>query len=407
MQAVVWHGIGDIRQEKVPEPKIRDDTDAIVRMTASAICGTDLHFVRGTMPGMKEGTILGHEAVGVVEETGKNVRNLEPGDRVVIPSTIACDACFQCRMGLYDQCDVANPNGPLYGSTFYGGTQTMGAIDGLQAEYARIPFANMGPVKLPEEVSDDQAIMCSDIFPTGYFGADLANIEPGNSVAVFGCGPVGLFCIVSAGLFDAGQIIAVDKVESRLAAARKLGAATINFEEEHPIEVIRELTRGYGVDRVIEAVGVDAVAPTIGPAAEDEESAARHREQVRMVAASDASEPGERWAPGDAPGQGIEWSVAAVRKSGTVSSIAVYPPTADLLPFGQAWNKNLSINLGNTHHRRYLPRLIGLTRAGAVDPASVLSQRLPFDDVMSAYESFNQREEGWVKVELALGNGSR
>jgi threonine dehydrogenase-like Zn-dependent dehydrogenase len=191
MQAVVFHGVGDIRLDDVPEPKIKDPNDAIVRLTASAICGTDLHMVRGTVPGMKPGTILGHEGVGVVEEVGRAVRNLKEGDRVVMCSTIACGHCSYCRDGYYAQCDNANPNGPLAGTAFFGGLAESGAFNGLHAERARIPFANVGMVEVPEEVTDDQVILISDIFPTGHFGAELAEIRSGDTVAVFGCGPVG------------------------------------------------------------------------------------------------------------------------------------------------------------------------------------------------------------------------
>ncbi len=223
MKAVVWHGVGDIRLEDVREPTIQDPNDAIIRITASAICGTDLHMVRGTLTGMVPGTVLGHEAVGAVEEVGKNVRNLRVGDRVVVPSTIGCGYCSYCRAGYFSQCDNANPNGRLAGTASFGGPKMSGPFQGLQAERARIPFANAGLVKLPDEVSDDQAIMISDIFPTGYFGADLAEIKPGNTVAVFGCGPVGQFAILSAMLKDAGRVFAIDRVPSRLEMARRKG----------------------------------------------------------------------------------------------------------------------------------------------------------------------------------------
>src|SRR5437870_12616087 len=204
MKAVVFHDIGDIRLEDVKEPKIKEPTDAIVALTASAICGTDLHLIRGTVSGMQEGTILGHEGVGVVEEIGRAARNLSPGDRVVIPSTIACGGCSYCRAGYYAQCDRANPNGPRAGTAFFGGPESSGPFHGLQAERARVPFANVGLVKLPEEVLDDQAILLSDIFPTGYFGADLAELDPGDPVAAFGCAPVGQFAIASDRLMSAG-----------------------------------------------------------------------------------------------------------------------------------------------------------------------------------------------------------
>lgn len=205
MKAVVFHDIGDIRLEDVAEPRLQEPTDAIVRLTASAICGTDLHFVRGSVGGMRPGTILGHESVGIVEALGDEVRNLQVGDRVVIPSTIACGNCVYCRAGYYAQCDVANPGGSQAGTAFFGGPRANGGFHGLQAEKARIPYANIGLIRLPSSISDDQAILLSDIFPTGYFGAELAGIAPGNTVAVFGCGPVGQFAIASALLLGAAR----------------------------------------------------------------------------------------------------------------------------------------------------------------------------------------------------------
>ena len=255
MKAVVFHDVGDIRLENVPDPKIQAPNDAIVKITASAICGTDLHMVRGTMSGMEPGTILGHEGVGIIEEKGPQVRNFLEGDRVVIASTIACGYCSYCRAGYFSQCDTANPHGSRAGTAFFGGPKSTGPFHGLQAEKARIPYANVGLVKVPDDVTDDQAILLSDIFPTGYFGADLAEIKPGNTVAVFGCGPVGQFAILSAFLMDAGRVIVVDRVPSRLDMAKAQGAEVINFEQEDPVEAILSLTGGIGVDRVIDAVG--------------------------------------------------------------------------------------------------------------------------------------------------------
>ena len=274
MKAVVFHGVGDIRIDEVSDPKLQVPTDAIVRLTSSAICGTDLHFVRGTMSGMKPGTILGHEGVGIIEQLGEDVRNFEVGDRVVIPSTIACGSCSYCRAGYYAQCTAANPNGPEAGTAFFGGPALSGPFDGLQADKARIPFANVGLVKLPNEVSDEDAILISDIFPTGYFGADVAEIREGDTVAVFGCGPVGQFAILSAKLFGAGRVIGVDGIEDRLDSARRQGAEIINFNREEPVETIQRLTGRIGVDRVIDAVGVDAERPKRGPAAEDSDQLA-------------------------------------------------------------------------------------------------------------------------------------
>src|SRR3954447_4095254 len=254
MKAVVWHGVGDIRLDEVPEPKLEQPDDAIVRLTVSAICGTDLHMVRGTMAGMVPGTILGHEGVGVVEDVGTQVRNLRPGDRVVIPSTICCGTCNYCRAWYTAQCDVANPHGKTAGTAFFGEPENTGPFQGLQARYARVPYASANLVPLPDMVTDEQAIMLSDISPTGWFGAKLAEITPGDTVAVFGCGPVGQFAIVSAKLLGAGRVFAIDCHEDRLAMARAQGAEIINFEEEDPVETLRRLTNGIGVDRAIDAV---------------------------------------------------------------------------------------------------------------------------------------------------------
>jgi threonine dehydrogenase-like Zn-dependent dehydrogenase len=264
MKAVVFHGIGDIRLDTVLEPKLKESTDAIVRLTASAICGTDLHFVRGTFPGLKEGRILGHEGVGIVEEVGRGVRNLKRGDRVVIPSTVNCGNCSYCRAGYTAQCDDANPNGPSAGTVFYGGPEQAGGLDGLQAEYARVPFAYESLVKLPDHVTDDQAILMSDIYPTAYFGAHLAKVRDGDVVAVWGCGPVGLFAVLSAFQLGANRVIALDEHEDRLERARMLGAETVNVTKEDPVEAIKEMTKGIGPNRAIDAVGVDSERPTEG-----------------------------------------------------------------------------------------------------------------------------------------------
>lgn len=408
MKAVVFHGVGDIRLDDVPEPKLKDPFDAIVRLTASAICGTDLHIVRGTMAGMKAGTILGHEGVGVVEEVGKSVRNLRPGDRVVIPSTIACGWCSYCRAGYFAQCDVANPNGPLAGTTFYGGPEDMGPVDGLQAERARIPFAHANLVKLPDVVTDDQAILLSDIFPTGYFGAEQAEVEPGDTVCVFGCGPVGQFAIASALHLGAGRVLAVDRIASRLEAARGQGAEAIDFSAEDPVAVLRELTGGIGPDRVIDAVGVDAERPHRGPAAKTKEAKAQAKKfehEVDEVAPEQTEGPD--WRPGDGPSQVLRWAVEAVAKAGTLSIIGVYPLTAEAFPIGAAMNKNLTIKGGNCNHRRYVPRLVELVAGGVFDPARLVSQREPLAHVLDAYGSFDRREAGWLKVELLPQEGTR
>ncbi|MDQ2865840.1 MAG: glutathione-dependent formaldehyde dehydrogenase [Candidatus Eremiobacteraeota bacterium] len=380
MKAIVFHGVGDIRLDDVPEPKIKDEYDAIVRITASAICGTDLHFVRGSFSDVEPGTILGHEGVGVIEELGKGVRNMNVGDRVVIPSTIACGSCSYCRSGWYSKCDNANPNGPLAGTAFYGGPKATGPFDGLQAEYARVPYANVGLVKLPSDVSDDQAILLSDIFTTGYFGADMAGIKPGHTVAVFGCGPVGQFVIASAQMLGAGRVFAIDNHKDRLRMACAQGAEVIDFTADDPVKVLRELTGGSGPDSVVDAVGIDAVG---------------------IDAMSKRQSPHEgNWKPGDAPSQVLEWAVDAVAKGGHISIIGVYPPTATTFPIGKAMAKNATIRSGDCPHRRYLFEAVSKVSRGDIDPQKILTEREPISDAIEAYKAFDARSPGWIKVEL-------
>ena len=396
MKAVVFRGIGDIRLEDVKEPKIQKPTDAIVRLTASAICGTDLHAIRGTLPGMKPGTILGHEGVGIVEEVGRAVRNFKPGDRVVIPSTIACGNCSYCRAGYYAQCDKANPNGPDAGTAFLRRPAKQRPFRRTTGDFARIPFANVGLVKVPDEVTDDQAIPISDIVPTAWMAAEFAEICPGNTVAVFGCGPVGQFVIASAKLMNVGRIFAIDTIPSRLEMAQEKGAEIINFDNEDPVEAIKEFTDGIGVDRVIDAVGVDATHPHHGPAArKSSEKAAKHASEVKTVAPKDGN-----WHPGDAPSQVFEWAIAAIAKAGTLSIIGVYPETAEKFPIGQAMEKNLTLKMGNCNHRKYIPMLLEKVQSGVLDPSKVLTNMEPITAAIDAYKAFDTRQPGWIKVKL-------
>ncbi|MCX9010427.1 MAG: glutathione-dependent formaldehyde dehydrogenase [Candidatus Methanoperedens sp.] len=403
MRAVVFHGVGDLGVDEVSEPDIQQPTDAVVSLTASSICGTDLHALRGTMTGMKSGTILGHEGVGFVDKIGSGIRNLKVGDRVVIPSTIGCGYCSYCRSGYFSQCDNANPKGPKAGTAFYGGPEDTGPFDGLQAEKARIPYANAGLVKLPDEINDNQAVMLSDVFPTGFFGARLAEIEPGDTVAVFGCGPVGQFAIASSKLLGAGRIFAVDQIPSRLELAQAQGAEVINFNEDDPIQVINDLTGTVGVDRAIDAVGVEAERPHMGPGAqkvvEKEEEFKREVQEV----APHTHPKGEVWKPGDAPSQALLWEVESLAKAGTLSIIGVYPESARFFPIGAAMGKNLKINMGNCNHRKYIPMLIDIILSGSVDPEMVLTQVEPLSSAIEAYEAFDRRLPGWIKVELVPG----
>lgn len=400
MKAVVFRGIGDIRLEDVEEPRLEKPTDAIVRLSASAICGTDLHMIRGTLPGMKPGTILGHEGVGYVEELGEDVRNFNVGDRVVICSTICCGTCSYCRAGYYAQCDQANPNGARAGTAFFGGPASSGPFHGMQAEKVRVPFAHMTMVRVPEGVTDEQAILISDIFPTGYMGAEMAEITPGDTVAVFGCGPVGQFVIASAKLLGAGRVFAVDCHEDRLEMARLQGAEIINFDEEDPVETLLRLTGGIGVDRAIDAVGVDAMHPHHGPAEKKARAEKKEFQRELKEVAPQQNPKGDNWVPGDAPAQALLWAVQALCKAGTLSIIGVYPETARTFPIGEAMNKNLTLKMGNCNHRKYVPQLLELVRAGTVDPTAILSHVEPMTNALDAYRNFDARRPGWVKVEL-------
>ncbi len=400
MKAVVWHGIGDIRLDTVPDPTLQEPTDAIVRITRSAICGTDLHFVRGTMSGMQEGTILGHEAVGVVETVGDDVRGFSPGDRVIVCSTIGCGRCSYCRAGYYAQRDVANPNGPDAGTSFFGGPQGTGPVDGLQAEYVRVPFAGTTLVRIPDQVTDDQAVLLSDIFPTAWFGARLAGVSDGDTVAVFGAGVVGQFAVAAAKRQGAGRVLVVDGIETRLAAALEQNAEIIDFNREDPVEVIKHLTGGVGVDRVIDAVGIDAQRPKSGPAANTVAGDAEKFDAEQQVAAPDANPDGAQWVPGDAPSLASRWAVDAVAKAGTIGIIGVYAPEFDRYPIGQAMNKNLTLRMGNCNHRRYIPGLLDLVATGLVDPTAFTTQHEQPTSAIEAYETFDRREEGWLKTVL-------
>lgn len=402
MKAVVFHDVGDIRLDDVKDPQLKEPTDAIVRLTASAICGTDLHMIRGTMPGMRAGTILGHEGVGVVEETGDEVRDIKVGDRVVVCSTICCGRCGYCRAEEFSQCDRANPHGAQAGTAFFGGPAATGPIDGLQAQFARIPLADGTLVKLPAETTDKRAILLSDIFPTGYFGADLAGIRPGDSVAVFGSGPVGLFAIISARQLGAQRVFAIDRLPDRLAKAQELGAEPVHFDQVDPVAYLKEATGGVGPSRAIDAVGVDAVRAHDGPAyAASNSLKGRFKEEQKEVAQDGKGTTWSgSWRPGDAPSQAVEWAVQALAKAGTLSIIGVYPQTMTRFPLGAAMLKNLSVRMGNCPHRRYIPRLINMVNEGRVDPTQVLTQIEPLADAIEAYKSFDQRRTGWVKVEL-------
>lgn len=402
MKAVVWQGVGDIGISDVPDPRVEQPTDAIVRITTSAICGTDLHLVRGTMPGMRTGTVLGHEAVGVVEEVGDAVRGFSVGERVVVCSTVACGTCAYCRAGYFSQCDTANPNGPGAGTSFFGGPEPTGPIDGLQAECARIPYAMTTLVKIPDGVTDDQAIMVSDVLPTGWFGARLAQVREGDTVVVFGAGVVGQCAIASAKRQGAGRVLVVDGIAERLETARRQNAEPIDFNAEDPIAVIQELTGGIGADRVIDAVGVDAQRPTRGPAAENLPVPEEVFEAERAAAAPEGNTDQGQWLAGDAPSLVARWATKAVAKAGSIGVIGVYPMTFSAFPIGEVMNRNLTVQAGNCPHRRFVPKLLGMVGSGALDPTTFITQLTDPMSMVDAYREFDLRHDGWLKTVVPI-----
>jgi threonine dehydrogenase-like Zn-dependent dehydrogenase len=388
MKANCWYGRQTVRVEEVPDPAILNPRDAIVRITHTAICGSDLHLYNGFIPTMKKGDVLGHEFMGEVVEVGKGVRNLSRGDRVVVPFPIACGHCAQCERDLYSLCENSNPNAwmaeKLWGFSpcgIFGYSHMLGGYAGGQAEYARVPFADVGPLKLPDEVSDEQALMLADIFPTGYMGADLCGIQPGDVVAVWGCGPVGQFAIKSAYLLGAERVIAIDRIPSRLQMARdKGGAETINYEEVDSVhETLKEMTGGRGPDHCIDAVGLEGHSP--GPMyAYDKVKTALMMETDRPVALREA--------------------ILACRSGGVVSVIGVYGGFIDKFPMGAVVNRSLTIRSGQCHVHRYLRPLLERIRKGEIDPSFVVTHRMRLEDAPEGFQIFNDKQDEVMKIVL-------
>jgi threonine dehydrogenase-like Zn-dependent dehydrogenase len=388
MKANCWYGRQNVRVEEVPDPAILNPRDAIVRITHAAICGSDLHLYNGFIPTMKKGDVLGHEFMGEVVEVGKAVRNLSRGDRVVVPFPIACGHCAQCEREMYSLCENSNPNGwmaeKLWGFSpcgIFGYSHMLGGYAGGQAEYARVPFADVGPLKLPDEVSDEQALMLADIFPTGYMGADLCGIQPGDVVAVWGCGPVGQFAIKSAYLLGAERVIAIDRIPSRLQMARsKGGAETIDYEEVDSVhEALKDMTGGRGPDHCIDAVGLEGHSP--GPVyAYDKVKTALMMETDRPVALREA--------------------ILACRSGGVVSVIGVYGGFIDKFPMGAVVNRSLTIRSGQCHVHRYLRPLLERIRKGEIDPSFVVTHRMRLDDAPEGFQIFNDKQDEVMKIVL-------
>ena len=392
MRANCWHGVNDLRVEDVPDPQILNPRDAIVRITSTAICGSDLHLYNGYIPSMMRGDILGHEFMGEVVEVGSGVGNLKVGDRVVNPFPIACGHCFFCESSQHSLCENSNPNAwmaeKLWGHSpagLFGYSHMLGGYAGGQAEYARIPFADVGPIKVPEQLSDDQVLFLSDIFPTGYMAAENCGIRPGDTIAVWGCGPVGLFAIASAFLLGAERVFAIDRLPERLRKAREnCKAETLNYEDVDVLEALRELTGGRGPDACIDAVGLEAHGHGFFASYD------KVKQSLRMQT--------------DRP-TALREAILACRNGGTLSIPGVYGGFLDKVPFGAIVNKALTLKTGQTHVQRYLRPLLEMIEQGRIDPSFVISHHLSLEDAPEGFAMFRDKQDQCTKIVLKPGMG--
>ena len=387
MKALCWRGQKDVAVERVTDPRIINPRDAIIRITSTAICGSDLHLYDGYIPTMKAGDILGHEFMGEVVEVGRDVANLRVGDRVVVPFTISCGGCFFCRKSLYSLCDNSNTKPEIAekvygysGSGIFGYSHMLGGYAGGQAEYARVPFADVGPIRVPSHLTDEQVLFLSDIFPTGYMAAENCNILPGDTVAVWGCGPVGLFAIKSAFLLGAERVIAIDDREGRLEKARvQCGAETVNFSKVDVLDWLDDATGGRGPDSCIDAVGLEAHGASV--------DAIYDRVKAAMFMATDRP-------------SALRHAIMACRKGGTISIPGVYGGLLDKLPMGAAFAKGLTLKMGQTHVQRYMKPLLQRIERGEIDPTFVITHRYQLADAAEAYKRFAYQQDECVKVVL-------
>jgi threonine dehydrogenase-like Zn-dependent dehydrogenase len=390
MKAICWHGTNDVRVDNVPDPVIADPGDAIIRVTSTAICGSDLHLLDGFMPTMQKGDVIGHEPMGIVEEVGKEVRKLKKGDRVVVPFTISCGRCWFCERQMFSLCDTSNPNAEMARkvmgqspAALLGYSHMLGGFSGGQAEYLRVPYADVGPIKIESGLSDEQVLFLSDIFPTGYMAAEQAEIEPGDTVAVWGCGPVGQFAIRSAWMFKAGRVIAIDRVPERLQMARDGKAETIDFSKQDVYDTLMEMTRGRGPDRCIDAVGAEAHASGSLDALLDKAKAA-------VMLTTDRAHV-------------LREAILCCRKGGTLSIPGVYIGFPDKIPFGALMNKALTLKTGQTHVPKYHRLLLQKIEAGEIDPSFVVTHRRPLSEGPELYKTFRDKKDRCIKVVLKPG----
>jgi threonine dehydrogenase-like Zn-dependent dehydrogenase len=387
LKATCWIGKNDVRVERVPDPKILNARDAIVRITSTAICGSDLHLVNGFMPTMHSGDILGHEFMGEVVELGPGVKNLRVGDRVVVPFPIACGGCLQCERQMYSLCENSNPNAWMAEKMFghatagiFGYSHLTGGFAGGQAEYARVPFADVGPIKVPDGLADEQVLFLSDIFPTGYMAAELCEIKPGDVIAVWGCGPVGQFAIKSAYLLGAERVIAIDRFRYRLRIAReRAGAETINYEEEDVYDALMEMTGGRGPDAVIDAVGMEAHAA----------GAIYAYDRLKQAMMSETGRPFV-----------LREAITACKSGGIVSVVGVYGGLIDKFPMGSFMNRSLTMKTGQAHVQRYMKPLLERIQKGEIDPSFIITHTMPLDQAPEAYRMFRDKQDECLKVVL-------
>jgi len=390
MKAVVWHGVDDVRVERVPDPELINPRDAIIKVSTTAICGSDLHLLDGFIPTMKEGDVLGHEFMGEVVAVGKGNQKLKVGDRVVVPFTIACGHCFFCERQLWSACDNSNPNAwmaeKLYGfsgSGLFGYSHMMGGYAGGQAEYVRVPFADVGPIKVPSTFTDEQVLFLSDIFPTGYMAAEHCEIHPGDTIAVWGCGPVGQFAIASALMLGAERVVAIDSVPERLAMAeRRQGVDVVNLDKEDVFERVKVLTGGRGPDACIDAVGLEAHGTSIDA----------YYDNVKTKAMMATDRPAA-----------LRQAIRTCRKGGIVSIPGVYGGFLDKIPFGAAFAKGLTFKMGQTHLMKYLQPLLERIERMEIDPSFVITHRVALEAAPEAYRTFRDKKDACIKVVMKPG----